>query len=152
MGVRKKIMLAGGLALLILLTALIVIFTVTNKSYTITVREMPATLLDEESFIEYADINKIIFYNWFQYYDNAGDVQPNYGALDIVYYYSVDCDYTGIGTHVKCEVVESGKDDLILHYYGNAVTGQGETVNVDDRWKVDMNSLWNGNYAGAELI
>lgn len=149
----KRIITIIACIIAFLLILAITFLLVTNKQYTIAPREMPgATALDGESYIKFADIDTVTFYTVLLHYDNAEEFQDNYGAMDIVDYYSVDCNYVGNGTKIDCEVVEKNKDRLVLHYYGIGVTSEGAAESVDDNWEINMKNLWKGNYAKPILL
>lgn len=112
---------------------------------------LDATALDGESYIMFADFGTVDFYTIFLHYKDVENFQSNYGALDIVHYYSNDCNYIGNGTKIDFEVVELNKKSLVLHYYGVGITSDGKSVDIDDTWKIDMTTLWNGEYAQPEL-
>lgn len=139
------------------ITAVIILGTIFlgifDKKYTLYTRPMPgATAIDGESYITFADIYITSFYTFFLHYKNPADVQLNYGALDIVDYYSVTCGFVGSGTKLDCDVVETNKNEAVLHYSGVGVDKDGVTTNVDDYWSVNMNDLWNGKYTNVSII
>lgn len=152
MKIKKAVfVLACIVGLLIIAAAAFVL--ITNKQYTVEPREMPgATALDGESYIKFADLGTVAFYTYFMHYDDVGAVYPNYGALDIVNYYSVEKDYSGSGTKIDCEIMEKNKKHLVLHYYGVGITSENSSENVDDTWEISMEDFWNGKYAKPVLL
>lgn len=145
---NKKILITA-IFVILLLAASFAAFRLTDKRYTLDIRPMAVTVSDPDSYVMFADIGKITFYDYSRYYDTPSLVQDNYGAYDIVLYYSVDCGYSGAGTKLNCKVVEQNQDKLVLQYYGTGVTADGSSTSVDDRWTVNMGNLWNGKYAEA---
>lgn len=124
-----------------------------DKKYTLSVHSMPvAAAIDSESYISFAELDTISFYTFFLYYKVPTDVQLNYGASDIVDYYSVNCGFVGKGTKLNCDVVEATKDQTVLHYSGVGVDKDGVMTRVDDYWSVNMNDLWNGKYTDVSMI
>ena len=152
MRIKKAVsILAYIIGLLIVAAAVFVL--ITNRQYTVEPREMPgATALDGESYIKFADLGTVAFYTYFMHYDDVGAVYPNYGALDIVNYYSVEKDYSGSGTKIDCEIMEKNKKHLVLHYYGVGVTKENFAENVDDTWEINMEDFWNGKYAKPVIL
>ena len=144
--------------LLIVISVILIIFGTVllnkyDRKYILEVRAMPgATAIDGESYISFADLGTVDFYTFFFHYIKTSDVQDNYGALDIVYYYSNDCGYIGSGTKIDCEVIETNKKQAVLHYSGVGVDKYGKNTEVDDYWMVNMNDLWNGRYTDVSII
>lgn len=150
---NKKLFIVLTVIAVILIISAALFLGKYDKKYTLEVRVMPgATALDGESYIEFADLGTVDFYTFFFHYIKPSDVQDNYGALDIVYYYSEDCGYVGSGTKIDCEVVETDKKQAVLHYSGIGVDKDGKLTQVDDHWAVNMNDLWNGRYTEVSKI
>ncbi len=145
-------------ALLIVISVILIVFGTVllnkyDRKYMLEVRTMPgATAIDGESYISFADLGAVDFYTFFFHYIKPSDIQDNYGALDIVYYYSNDCGYIGSGTKIDCEVIETNKKQAVLHYSGVGVDKDGKITEVDDYWVVNMNDLWNGRYTDVSII
>lgn len=150
---KKKIIISIVSVILVLILAAASFLLIKNKHYTIDARPMiGATALDDESYIMFADFGTVDFYTVFLHYKDVEDFQGNYGALEIVQYYSNECLYIGSGTQIDFEILELNKKSLVLHYYGIGVTSDGKSTSIDDTWKIDMTTLWNGGYAKPELI
>ena len=49
-------------------------------------------------------------------------------------------------------MVETNKNEAVLHYSGVGVDKDGVATNVDDYWSVNMNDLWNGKYTNVSII
>lgn len=149
----KKLFIILAVIAAVIVIAAAVFLSLFDKKYTLSVRPMPgATAIDGESYISFADLDTISFYTFFLHYPNPADVQPNYGALDIVDYYSEDCGYIGSGTKIDCDVIETAKEYALLHYYGVGVTDKNVSESVDDYWKIDMKQLWKGNYTETSIV
>lgn len=97
---NKKILITA-IFVILLLAASFAAFRLTDKRYTLDIRPMAVTVSDPDSYVMFADIEKITFYDYSRYYDTPSLVQDNYGAYDIVLYYSVDCGYSGAGTKLN---------------------------------------------------
>ena len=150
---NKKLFIVLTVVAVILIISAALLLGKYDKKYTLEVRVMPgATAIDGESYIEFADLGTVDFYTFFFHYIRPSDVQDNYGALDIVYYYSEDSGYVGSGTKIDCEVIETNKKQAVLHYSGVGVDEDGKLTEVDDYWSVNMNDLWNGRYTEVSII
>ena len=150
---KRKIFIIVVSIVLALILSVICFLLIKDKHYTIQARPMiGATAMDNESYIMFADFGTVDFYTIFLHYRDFENFQSNYGALDIVHHYSNDCNYIESGTQIDFEVVELNKKSLVLHYYGVGITSDGKSVDIDDTWKIDMTTLWNGGYAKPELI